>query len=85
MKSIIFWDMMPCSPLKVNRRLGGTYRPIFIVEEISSAKTSKQAGGMEICSSKTSVETQRTTWRHIPEDDTLLKKYMLYVLYTRAL
>jgi hypothetical protein len=24
-----------------------------------------------ICSSETSVETQRTTWRHIPEDDTL--------------
>jgi hypothetical protein len=23
------------------------------------------------CSSETSVETQRTTWRHIPEDDTL--------------
>jgi hypothetical protein len=25
----------------------------------------------EICSSETSVETERTTWRHIPEDDTL--------------
>jgi hypothetical protein len=24
-----------------------------------------------ICSSETSVDTQRTTWRHIPEDDTL--------------
>jgi flagellar biosynthesis regulator FlaF len=24
-----------------------------------------------ICSSETSVETQRTIWRHIPEDDTL--------------
>jgi hypothetical protein len=22
----IFWDISPCSPLKVNRRLGGTYR-----------------------------------------------------------
>jgi hypothetical protein len=26
-----------------------------------------------ICSSETSVETQRTTWRRIPEDDTLHK------------
>jgi hypothetical protein len=25
-KSIIFWDMTPCSPLNVNRRFGGTYR-----------------------------------------------------------
>jgi hypothetical protein len=24
-----------------------------------------------ICSSETSVDTQRTTWRHIPEVDTL--------------
>jgi hypothetical protein len=27
-----------------------------------------------ICSSETSVETERTTWRHIPEDDTLQGK-----------
>jgi hypothetical protein len=26
MKSPIFWDKMPCSPLQVNRRFGGTYR-----------------------------------------------------------
>jgi hypothetical protein len=26
MKSIIFWDMPPCSPLSFNRRFGGTYR-----------------------------------------------------------
>jgi hypothetical protein len=25
-KSIIFWDMTPCSPLSVNRRFGATYR-----------------------------------------------------------
>jgi hypothetical protein len=25
MKSIILWDMMPCSPLSFNRRFGGTY------------------------------------------------------------
>jgi hypothetical protein len=26
MKSIIFWDMMPCSPSSFNRCFGGTYR-----------------------------------------------------------
>jgi hypothetical protein len=26
MKSTIFWDITPCSPLKVNRRFGGVYR-----------------------------------------------------------
>jgi hypothetical protein len=24
-KGAIFWDMTPCSPLKINRRFGGTY------------------------------------------------------------
>jgi hypothetical protein len=28
LKSNIFWDITPCSPLKVNRRLGGTYRSV---------------------------------------------------------
>jgi hypothetical protein len=26
MKSTIFWDITPCSPLKVNRRFGGIHR-----------------------------------------------------------
>jgi hypothetical protein len=26
MKSSVFLDITPCSPLKVNRRFGGTYR-----------------------------------------------------------
>jgi hypothetical protein len=26
MKSIIFWDVTPCSLLSCNRRFGGTYR-----------------------------------------------------------
>jgi hypothetical protein len=28
-KSTIFWDITPCSPLSVNRRFGGTYRIHF--------------------------------------------------------
>jgi hypothetical protein len=57
MKSTIFWDITPCSPLSVNR-----------------------------CSSETLVDTQRTTWRYIPEDGTLhnhrcehLKSYILKI------
>jgi hypothetical protein len=30
-----------------------------------------------LCSSETSVETQRTTRRHIPEDDTLEESYQI--------
>jgi hypothetical protein len=37
MKSTIFWDIMSCSPLKVNRRFGGTYRLNFQGQRISRA------------------------------------------------
>jgi hypothetical protein len=77
MKSIIFWDMMPCSPLSYNRRFGGTYRLhlqgllatclLAGFAELISLTLKMEA----ICSSETSVVTQRTTRRHIPEDDTL--------------
>jgi hypothetical protein len=30
MKSIIFWDMTPCSPLNFNRRFGGKYRRVLL-------------------------------------------------------
>jgi hypothetical protein len=32
-----------------------------------------------ICSSETSVATQQTTWRHIPEYDTLLSKLLHFI------
>jgi hypothetical protein len=73
MKRIIFRDMTPCSPFSFNRRFGGTYRFHLLNEEIGSA--SKQVA-RAICSSETPVETQRTTRRHIPEDDTLYFKHM---------
>jgi hypothetical protein len=38
MKSIIFWDITPCTPLSVNRRFGEHIASIFRVEEISSAR-----------------------------------------------
>jgi hypothetical protein len=61
--STIFWDITQCSPLCVNRRFGGSW---FLAQLIFS--TLKMEA---ICSSKMSVETQRTTRRYIPEDDTL--------------
>jgi hypothetical protein len=33
MKSTVFWDITPCSPLKVNRNFGGTYRLHLQFEE----------------------------------------------------
>jgi hypothetical protein len=37
MKSTVFWDMMLCSPLKVNQLFGGTYH-LHLQDEISRAK-----------------------------------------------
>jgi hypothetical protein len=88
MKSIIFWDMTPCSPLSFNQRSGGTYRlylqrrknrfsnvgfEVFTAVVMkSSAEPIYLALKMEaIFSSETSVDTQRTTRRYIPEDNTL--------------
>jgi hypothetical protein len=67
MKSIVFWDMTPCSPLSVNRRFGGTYRPHLQGRrnKLSKKPANKQVAtlisstlNMEaICSSETSVDT----------------------------
>jgi hypothetical protein len=74
LKSIIFWDMTPCSLLSSNRRLGGTYRlhlqdrrTLLVLAKIISSTLKMEA----IYSSETSVATQQTTRRLIPEDDTL--------------
>jgi hypothetical protein len=36
MKSIIFWDMTPCSPLSCNRRFGGAYRLSRVINQSES-------------------------------------------------
>jgi hypothetical protein len=80
MKSIIFWDMTPCSLLSFNRRFGGRNRchllARWFAEPISS--TLKMEA---ICSSETSIATQRTTRHHIPEDDTLHHTTYLIVIH----
>jgi hypothetical protein len=74
MKSTLFCDIMPCSPLSVNRRIGGTYR---LHLQGRKNKFSKKPAWKQ-------VDTQRTTRHYIPEDDTLhnqicenLKPYMV--------
>jgi hypothetical protein len=62
-KSIIFWDMTPCSPSSFKL---ATHVLAFFAELISS--TLKMEA---IFSSETSVETRRTSRRHIPENDIL--------------
>jgi hypothetical protein len=67
LKSIIFWDMTPCSLLSCNRRFCLPPACLLVLAEIISSTLEMEA----ICSSETSVATQRTTRRHVPEDDTL--------------
>jgi hypothetical protein len=45
MKSTIFWDITPCSPLSVNRRFGGTYRLYLQGKKISSARNQRESRG----------------------------------------
>jgi hypothetical protein len=76
MKSPVFRDITPCSPLKVNRRFGGTRRSayyllragfllglLFVIED----------GGE--CSSETSADFHWTTWRYTPENKLLNNEY----------
>jgi hypothetical protein len=43
MKSAIFWDITPCSPLKVSRRFGRTYRLHFQGQRISRARNQRES------------------------------------------
>jgi hypothetical protein len=43
MKSTIFWDITPCSPLEVNRRFGGTYRFHLQGRRISGARNQPES------------------------------------------
>jgi hypothetical protein len=77
----IFWDKTPCSPLSINRRVGETYRlhlqgrknkfsKKLALKQMES-RTFSTLKIETICSSETSVVTQRTTRRYIPDDGTL--------------
>jgi hypothetical protein len=66
MKSTIFWDITPCTPMKVNRRFGGKCCIHVQDRRISRARNQREAGRKQ-SSSETSVDIQRTTWSYIPE------------------
>jgi hypothetical protein len=80
MKSPVFWNITPCSLLKVNRRFGGIYR---LHRQVPRIKPSKKPAWNQVpgkastlnteatCSSETSVDFQRTTRRYIQDDRTL--------------
>jgi hypothetical protein len=103
-KSSVFWDITPCTPLKVSRRFGGKYRlhlqdwrishheadskfssfaysSILKMEATGSSEMScfmlvfclacSSTLKLETCSSKTSLDFQRTTQRCTPEHRTL--------------
>jgi hypothetical protein len=67
MKSSIFWDIMPCSPLIVNRRFRATCLPLTFT--LVSCSVYSWTMKMEaICSFEMSLTFQRTAWRYIPGD-----------------
>jgi hypothetical protein len=70
LKSSIFWDITPCSPLKANRRLGGTYRIHLHSRRIRQERGQHDEGSNKTSSSETSVEFQRSIRRYIQEDMT---------------
>jgi hypothetical protein len=68
LKSTVFWDITPCNPLNVNRRFGGTYRLHLQCSKNNLSKKPGVKAGCKhvICSSETSVDTQRPARRYIP-------------------
>jgi hypothetical protein len=92
MKSSIFWHITPCSPLKVNRRFGGTFLHLQL-RKISLAKNQREAGSKQ-CNRLTgimyfienrremkdnkSVGFQSTTRRYTLEDTYTIEMFTHY-------
>jgi hypothetical protein len=74
MKISIFWDITPCTPLKVNRRFGGTNCLHLQGRRINQVRNPREAG-----SKKSNLYLEnlsfymklRTTRSYTPEDGTL--------------
>jgi hypothetical protein len=60
MKSSVYWDITPCSPLKVNRLC---VPPAFTLDSCSAYSSTLKMES--ICSSETSVDLPPTTRRHL--------------------
>jgi hypothetical protein len=72
MKSIIFWDITPCSPVRVNWRFGGTYRLHLQGRRISRASRALLVTCVH--AALLPVDFQRTTRLYIPENGTLIMR-----------
>jgi hypothetical protein len=67
LKFTIFWDIMQCSLLSVNRHYACYLLSRWFLAQLISSALKTEA----ICSSEMSVDFQWTTRRYIPEDGTL--------------
>jgi hypothetical protein len=72
MKFRVFWDVAPCSHVEVYRHFRGAYC-------LHLYGTLKMEA---VCTSKTSVNFNVTTWRYIPENSKLHKIVYLTMSHT---
>jgi hypothetical protein len=70
MRNFIFRDITPCSPLKINGRLGGTCCFHLQCRRISQARNQHKVGSKQSFPPETSVDLQRTTRCYNPADKT---------------
>jgi hypothetical protein len=61
MKSIIFWDMTPCSLLSYNRRFGGTYR-LHLQERRNNFSKNQQASSHSGSRISQAIQRRATGW-----------------------
>jgi hypothetical protein len=62
MESSIFWDIAPCSPLKINKRFLGTCRPHLWYQRASQARNQHEAGNKQRNSCRTLGFIEKTGW-----------------------
>jgi hypothetical protein len=68
MKFRVFWDILPCSQIDLDRRFRGSYCIISAMKEA-------------VRTSETSANIYLTTWQYIPEDsEQLYQQPIVYLL-----
>jgi hypothetical protein len=70
LKCSIFWNISPCSPQKLNRRLGGTCRLHLQARKRRQARNQRESSSKQI-PPKHRLTSKRTTGCYIPDDRTL--------------
>jgi hypothetical protein len=79
MKSTIFWDLTPCSPLKVSQHFG--LPPAFTLVSLTQKMET-------VCSPEMSIDFQQTTQRYVPEGTTLqisLSSSVIFVMMSSTI